>query len=488
MNRFFIGIYDWFCHHKIVGWASCVLLTVALVLSMLSLHYKEDISDFLPLDKENQTALNVYQDISGAGKIFAIISTKDTTDVDPQELVDGVEKFTTIIAESDSLGYISNIVKQIDLDQVMEIGDEVYENIPYFLTEKDYARIDSLLASPEYIQRKIDEDKQLLLFPTSGVIVQNIARDPLDLFSPAINRLSNTGATINHDTYDGYILSPDGQKAIAILQSSFGANESENNSKLVGLLNNAANITMAENPRLDVHVIGGPVIAVSNADRIKSDSVLAVAIAGILIISLLIYMFRSARNICLIIVSVAWGWLFAIGIIGLFYSSVSLIVIGISSVILGIAINYPLHLIDHLRERENRRAAMKEIISPLVVGNITTVGAFLCLVPLNASALHDLGLYASLLLVGTILFVLIFLPHLVKTRKPGSAKVEAPALITRISSIKLENNKWAVRVILILIVIFGFFSLKTEFDSDMRNINYLTPEQKTDMEIGRAHV
>jgi len=346
MNRFFIGIYDWFCHHKIVGWASCVLLTVALVLSMLSLHYKEDISAFLPLDKENQTALNVYQDISGAGKIFAIISTEDTTDVDPQELVDGVEKFTTIIAESDSLGYISNIVKQIDLDQVMEIGDEVYENIPYFLTEKDYARIDSLLASPEYIQRKIDEDKQLLLFPTSGVIVQNIARDPLDLFSPAINRLSNTGATINHDTYDGYILSPDGQKAIAILQSSFGANESENNSKLVDLLNNAANITMAENPRLDVHVIGGPVIAVSNADRIKSDSVLAVAIAGILIIALLIYMFRSARNICLIIVSVAWGWLFAIGIIGLFYSSVSLIVIGISSVILGIAINHPLHLID----------------------------------------------------------------------------------------------------------------------------------------------
>ena len=309
----------------------------------------------------------MYQDISGAGKIFAIISTKDTTDVDPQELVDGVEKFTTIIAESDSLGYISNIVKQIDLDQVMEIGDEVYENIPYFLTEKDYARIDSLLASPEYIQRKIDEDKQLLLFPTSGVIVQNIARDPLDLFSPAINRLSNTGATINHDTYDGYILSPDGQKAIAILQSSFGANESENNSKLVGLLNNAANITMAENPRLDVHVIGGPVIAVSNADRIKSDSVLAVAIAGILIIALLIYMFRSARNICLIIVSVAWGWLFAIGIIGLFYSSVSLIVIGISSVILGIAINYPLHLIDHLRESENRRAAMKEIDRKSVV-------------------------------------------------------------------------------------------------------------------------
>lgn len=108
---------------------------------------------------------------------------------------------------------------------------------------------------------------------------------------------------------------------------------------------------------------------------------------------------------------------FAMGAIALFYDSVSIIVIGIASVILGIAVNYPLHLIDHLKDSTQPRSAFKEIISPLVVGNITTVGAFLCLVPLNAPALHDLGLFASLLLAGTILFVLIFLPHAVKTRK-----------------------------------------------------------------------
>ena len=150
--------------------------------------------------------------------------------------------------------------------------------------------------------------------------------------------------------------------------------------------------------------------------------------------------------------------------------------------ILGIAVNYPLHLIDHLKDSTQPRSAFKEIISPLVVGNITTVGAFLCLVPLNAPALHDLGLFASLLLAGTILFVLIFLPHAVKTRKTTDRTTADPRLITRLAGLSLENNRRIVWGVLVLTLVFGFFSLRTEFDSDMRNINYMTDEQKADME------
>ncbi len=68
-------------------------------------------------------------------------------------------------------------------------------------------------------------------------------------------------------------------------------------------------------------------------------------------------MFRNLRNILLILVSIGWGWLFAMGAIALFYDSVSIIVIGIASVILGIAVNYPLHLIDHLKDSTQPRSA-----------------------------------------------------------------------------------------------------------------------------------
>ena len=482
MNKLIINIYDYFKKYPIIGCGVFLVIIVGLILSFLSLSYKEDISDFLPLDEKTQTALSVYQDISGADKIYAIISTMNDSETDPDVLTKGVEIFVNNVEAVDSLHYIKNIMKEIDYDKVLKSIDFIYENIPYFLNDKDYARIDSLLSNPEYIEQKISEDKESLLFPSSNVLVANISKDPLGLFSPILGRLNQSGMSINFETYDGYILSPDSKKAIVILESSFGAHESENNSKLVDMLNSAISKTEKENSNLDIHIIGGPVIAVSNANQIKNDSILAVCIAGLLILVLLIYVFRNARNILLIVVSVGWGWLFAMGGIALYYDSVSIIVIGIASVILGIAINYPLHLIDHLKDSEHPRAALKEIISPLVVGNITTVGAFLCLVPLNSPALHDLGVFSSLLLVGTILFVLIFLPHLVKTRQVGKKSIKEPSIIKELADVKLEKSKTTVCVVLILTIVFGYFNLKTEFDSDMRNINFMTPEQKSDME------
>lgn len=481
MNRLILTIYDLFKKVPLLAWGLFLILTTALIISILSLSYKEDISDFLPLDEKNQTALSVYQDVSGANKIYAIISTKDTTAVDPQELADGVESFVKNVETNDTLHYIKDIIKEIDMDKMLGIADNVYASVPYFLTDKDYERIDSLLNDQTYVESQISEDKQLLLFPSSNVIVSNISRDPLNLFTPILGRLKQAGMSIDFETYDGYILSPDSKKAIVILESTFGAHESENNASLVAMLDNAKDMTELTNSNLDIHIIGGPVIAVANANQIKSDSILAVFIAGFLILALLIYVFRNARNILLILVSVGWGWLFAMGAIAIYYDSVSIIVIGIASVILGIAVNYPLHLIDHLKESDNLRAALREIISPLVVGNVTTVGAFLCLVPLNSPALHDLGLFSSLLLIGTIIFVLLFLPHAVKTRKPGGKVENDPLLITKLAGVSIENNKLVVWTVLVLTIVFGYFSFRTEFDSDMRNINYMTDGQKSDL-------
>ncbi len=166
-----LRLYDIFKKRPLLAWGIFLVSTAALVISFLTLEYKEDISDFLPLDEKNHTAMSVYQDISGANKIYAIISTRDTTEVNPQELADGIESLASNIEKLDSLGYISEIMKEIDMDKILGVTDMVYENIPYFLTDKDFARIDSLLADPEYIDRKIEEDKQLLLFPTSCLLI-----------------------------------------------------------------------------------------------------------------------------------------------------------------------------------------------------------------------------------------------------------------------------------------------------------------------------
>ena len=463
--------------HRMVCVLSFVVLTLLLALSVSRLGYKEDIADFLPVDSKHHNAMKVYQNISGANKIFAVFQYRDTAKADPDAMVECVDAFVGEVENADTAHVLQGIMSQVDLEKMTEITDFVYANIPYFLTDADYARIDSVLASPGYVAAQLAQDKQMLMFPSGGLLSGNIQRDPLNLFTPVVQKLQRADTGIDYEIYDGHIFSPDMQRAIVMMDSPFGASETEQNSRLVKMLDRCASQAVKGCANMDIHIIGGPVIAVTNATQIKADSILSVVISVTLILALLLFSFRNVRNLLLIALSIAWGWLFAMGGLALFHDRVSVIVIGISSVILGIAVNYPLHFIAHLSYTPDRKKALREIVMPLLVGNITTVGAFLALVPLQSVALRDLGLFSSLLLIGTIFFVLVYLPHLSRETKEVKH-----TFLDKLSNVSLENKPVFVAVVAVLTLVFGYFSLQTRFDANMGHINYMTDEQKTDME------
>ena len=473
MTGLVVQIYRYLRHHRL--WLVLSLLVVTAALSLLVFHqtYKEDISDFLPLNNKYNHALRVYQDISGANRILAIFQYKDTTQTDPDTICAAIDNFVSIVGDPESL----ELTSQIDLERVAEITSFVYDNIPYFLTAPDYARIDSILADDNYVERQIAADKQMLMFPVSGLLSENFQRDPLNLFTPVVAQLQQKQTDIRYENYDGYIFSADMQRAIVMMNSPYGASETEKNTALLERLEQCARETEHQVPAVSIHFIGGPVIAVGNSSQIKTDSLVAVLLAIVLIVALLFFVFRNVWNLLLIVLSTAWGWLFAMGALALIHDQVSVIVIGISSVILGIAVNYPLHLIAHLQHTPDIKSALKEIVMPLVVGNITTVGAFLALVPLKSVALRDLGLFSSLLLIGTILFVLIYLPHLIAS---GTTQ-KAHNIFSRISDFSLENKRWIVNTTILLTIVFGYFSFQTDFDANISHINYMTDAQKADM-------
>ena len=156
--------------------------------------------------------------------------------------------------------------------------------------------------------------------------------------------------------------------------------------------------------------------------------------------------------------------------------------LGLGSVIVGIVANYPLHFLDEYKEVGNRREALREMVLPLFIGNLTTVAAFFCLLWLDARAMQDLGLFASLMLIGTILFVLIFLPQFMRRRPSPSEHL----LFGKWTGLHLSRSKarpWILLVELIITIILGYYSKKTSFDSDLSHINYMTPSQRENLEI-----
>ena len=472
--NFILHIYDRLSKRSKLLWATFVGFIVLFVTLILNLNYSEDINDFLPLGTSEQEALAVYQSISGAERMYMLFSNPD----DEDKTIDAIDYFINSVHDRDSLGWCDDLTAQYDMTTMQEVSDFIYSNIPYFLTKEDYKRMDSLLSQPAYLEAQLSRDKEMLMFPSGGLMTSSITKDPLGLFSPVLEHLQNSNPQIGFEMYDGYIFTPDMSRAVAMMSSPFGNSETEYNSQMLQILHDAADEMKEEYPEVGVTIVGGPEIAVGNAARIKKDSIIAILLSVILITLLVTYSIGSIRNILLIFLSIGWGWLFALAGMSLFSSQVSIIVIGISSVILGIAVNYPLHMIVHLSHTPNVRATLKELLLPLVIGNITTVGAFMTLIPLQSVALKDLGLFASLLLIGTIFFVIFYLPHMLKVKV---VEHKNNKLLEKIASLSPENSKLFITVLTIATVVLSVFSFKTEFDSNIANINYMTEDQREGM-------
>ena len=475
MLKFFLKIYDYLQVHKRLCFGFLIVIILGLLALIASLSYNENIYDFLPISANEQKAITLYQDISGGQRVVVMFKANNDS-IDPSELTESVDLFKATLLKSDVNHHISDITTQVDFETVSNITNFVYHNMPVMLNDSDYTHMEQMLVQPDFADQQFSADVEMLLTPVSGLFNASIENDPLGLFSSVLERLQDRQSNLPFEIENGYIFTNGQKYALALITSPYGAMESANNSRLVEFVDSVAQVTMSHNPQVHVAMTGAPVIAVGNAKQIKKDSQWAISIAVTLILLLLLYSFRKVKNILLIGLAILFGWLFAMGLISVFRSDVSLIVLGIGSIIIGIAVNYPLHFIAHTSHGGTIREVLKEMIAPLLIGNITTVGAFASLMPLDAPALRDLGLFAAFMLIGTIIFVLVFLPHLVSQRLGKSQKQLS---FGKISSFSLEKYHWLFWALLVLTIIFGYFSLRTSFDANMHHINYMSSEQTT---------
>lgn len=476
MSKFFMKIYDCLSAHR-KSTALFLFVFVALLVVLTGhVTYEEDIAKFLPKNERNEKYQDIYQAITTQNRIAVIFSAKDSSSTVSE---DTMEMAMDFMGEELTRHQVKNLQVTVDEEKTIGMIDFIYQNIPYFLTDGDYRRMDSLLNQPDYVRQQMEENRQMLMMPMGGMMMQALKYDPLHLFTPVMKRLQGFGISDQYNLVDGYIFSRDGRHSIITFDSPYGSSETQQNTHLTEILHQAQEKAEAQFPGVRVSSIGAPLIAVTNATQIKHDAMIAVTIAVILILVLLILHYRRAADILWIGLSIAFGWIFALAGMAVFKDSISIIVLGIGSVIIGIAVNYPLHFLDHLREVPDQRAALKEMVPPLLIGNITTVAAFLCLVWLDAQAMRDLGLFGALMLIGTILFVLVFLPLYAK----------APSRDSR-SARKSSRREWHLPrlpytfpLIVIITVILGYFSLQTSFDSDLSHINYMTKDQQRDMQF-----
>ncbi len=473
MKKVFLHIYDFLSKRR---WLAAAILAVVLGLcafSAMRMGYEEDISAFLPQDEESARYSEIYAKLGGQDRIAVFFKGDDE-----EEIMEKMLSFEDAWAEADTAGLIPDVRAQVDMGSASEVFSFISANYPYFLTREDIARADSLLSVPGYIGNRLDEVKQNLYSPLNPFGTKYYRSDPLGLFLPVIERLSAMDPTGGANLRDGFLFTPDGTTGIILFSSPHSGSESGENAKIAALLEEV--IGKISTPEITVTSTGGPLVAVGNASRIRKDSVLAISIALVLIALVLGLSFKRLDDVLMIVLAIAAGAVFALGLVSTVSSSVSIIILGIGCMILGIAVNYPLHYVDHLKFTRDRRKALGDQVVPLLVGNITTVGAFLSLLLVKAEALRDFGLIGAAMLVGTIIFVLVFMPVFTRDAKAERRTVK----LDFDRHIKLSGKGRAALFICfaVLTTVLAIAGRNISFDSDMHHINYMTKEQSDGFE------
>ncbi len=481
--RFFEKTYQYFASHCGRLWLLLSVVVATLVMLVSRLEFKEQITDFLPVDDEYKQAMSIYQEVAAGDKIvLQFIDEKAlSSKANPHKLISAVEHFGNLLSEYDTARWVSDSWQpQVDVERILDVFDFVYAHLPYYLEERDYQTLDSLMAlSPDadstYVEKRLHWIRQRMASSSGTFLQPMLQHDPLGLGNRVAASLRDFQPEMNLVNIDGYLFTPDTLCLLVNVTSPFGSSESAGNAGLIEMLDKIGqDVQVADG--VTVRATGSPVIAVGNSTQIRRDTLFSAVLAILLILALLLYAFRSFKQLLYILVTIAFGFLLGLGLMRLVHAEISLIVVGMTSILIGITVNYPLHFLCHKQEGGDWR----ELVSPLLIGNITTVGAFLVLIPLKATATRDLGIFAALMLVGTILFTLLILPHMV-----GNVEAQRPHAANYEDKTTNGSHKSARRFILgvallVLTLLFGWFSLDTSFDTDLNHINYMSEEQRAD--------
>jgi uncharacterized protein len=477
MTNFFISLFDYLKGRRFLVFSLVALLFLVFGILASRIRLDEDITMFMPSTPETERTNYVLRNISTNEKVIVNLSLSDTSVADPRErLIPYADSLADSLLINPGEKYIKDIFYKVDESKIFETSDFLMKNLPVFLNERDYQRLDSLF-SHDGIKSVLEQDKKDLISPVGIVYKRFIIEDPLHVSNRVLNNLKVNAVDTLYSLYNGYIFSKDGRNLLMFVSSTHSVGETGQNKILAESLDKKFRDQVSRsNNTIKITSFGASIVGVSNADRIKQDSYLATAIALVLIIFLLYVFFRSKRSLVFILIPVIFGAVFGLGILFLIKGTVSAIALGAGSVILGIAVNYSMHFLAHYKHVGSARETLKDLVSPMTIGNITTVGAFLSLLFVSAEALRDFGLFASLSLVGTTLYVLIFMPHFVENVSTHSSRY--PKVFDRISQVRFEKNKWAIIIIFTLTLVFIFFSRRLTFESDLNKISYMTAEQK----------
>lgn len=237
---------------------------------------------------------------------------------------------------------------------------------------------------------------------------------------------------------------------------------------------------------LDVGFTGGMMVIDYEGDKMVFEDFFRTGfITLILILILLFISFRSLSIPLLSFIPLLTGIVWTSGLIFLIYDSLNIMAIMFAVLILGLGVDYCIHLltrfVDEMNEHNDLTLAFRHTFvhtgRVVILGCLTTVTALLSFYFAKTTALHQLGVVGAMGLLLTLVAVLVLLPALVALRlKFGKFKVNR-ARFNVLRAIGSQVERFAPIVVVFLVILLIVFGIRAPNAKVNENMWELMPTE-----------
>lgn len=472
MHRFFIKIHQFVEQNKwlAVSIATSVLLIFGFLASKIK--FEEDITRIIPKNDKADVTAKVLQQLKFSDKITVIIEKDKNSSVD--DLSEAADVFLDSVQSCND--YIKDIQGKVDEENIQETFQFVYDNLPLFLSDKDYQQIQQKINS-DSIANQVDKNYRTLISPTGIVAKDFIINDPLGVSFIALKKLQQLSVGDEFQLKNGYIITKDESKLLLFINPKLGGSETEKNTLFADKLysiQEALNNQFKQ--KVSVDYFGSSLIAVANAKQIKSDIITTIFASLSALLLILILFYRKIYVPIIIFIPTLFGVAIAIASLVFLKGTISAISLSVGAVLLGVTIDYSLHIMTHYRHNSDVETLYKDITMPLIMSSTTTAMAFLCLLFVNSEALKDLGIFAAISVLVSAIFSLLIIPHLYKPKNDET--IERKTVLDKVAGFSFEKNKFLI-ITSVIVVIVSFFTFgNVKFNNNLADLNFVPSEIK----------
>ncbi len=475
MHRIFLPVYRYFASHRALMYVLMAVSFLVFAFFGLKLRYEEDIVKLLPRSStSNELA---FSDIDLKDKVFIQVTSRDASKrADSYTMQAALDAFCDSLLANDGENHIAGILNYLDADLAFQAMDFGLSHLPTFMDTAWYSSILEKLA-PEAIDAQMEVNLEMVMNDETGTASQLVAMDPLNLREVLLGRIVPDGGTSigGYTMEGGHLFCPDKSVVLAFLSPNFDPMDSGASTRFAKQMGKIRSQIEADYPEIRILYHGNPLGSVSNAGTIKRDLAWTIGLSLLVILLIMILSFHSFAFVWQQVVPILYGTAFSLACMYWIKGYMSLMALGISSIVLGVAISYCLHVLIHYYYVGDAEVMLREESTPVFLGCLTTVGAFMGLLFTESDLLRDFGLFATFALIGNTLYALVFLPHFLRKKQIRFKRSHGFPVVEKFNSLPWDSSKWIIGAMLVLVAVGVAFSPKVRFDSDLRNLDYDEP-------------